>query len=74
MIVLQMFTTQAWTDGEPYTFNVNEADKEGLEIDDPVVLLTGVNSNYNNTRIYGTVLDLSRVGRITILVNRTVIE
>ena len=53
---------------------MNEADKEGLEIGDEVVLLTGVNSHYNNTRIYGEVVDLSRVGKIRILVNRTVIE
>lgn len=69
-----MFSYQAWTDGEEFVFTVNEADKEGLEIGDEVVLLTGVNSHYNNTRIYGEVVNLSNLGRIRILVNRTVIE
>lgn len=69
-----MFAYQVWTDGEEYTFTVNEADKEDLEIGDEVVLLTGIDSQYNNTRIYGDVVDLSRVGKITINVERTVIE
>lgn len=69
-----MFAQQSWTDGEEYTFSVNEADKEGLKINDKVVLLTGINCDYNNTRIYGDVTNLSILGRLRISVSRTVIE
>lgn len=69
-----MYNEQTWTDGEQFNFPVDDADKEGLEFGDEVVLLTGVNSNQVNTRIYGTVVDTSRVGRLTIFVIRTVIE
>lgn len=69
-----MFSHQSWTDGEEYTFMVNETDKEGLSVGDDVVLLTGINSSTNNTRIYGSVVNLSNLGKIRILVDRTVIE
>lgn len=69
-----MFNTQVWTDGEQFTFSVNESDKEGLGFGDLVVLLTGINSESNNTRIYGRVVDTSGLGRLTILIERTVIE
>jgi len=69
-----MYNQQAWTDGQEYTFAVKETDKEGLIIGEEVVLLTGINSNYNNVRIYGIVVNTSRTGRLTVLVERTVIQ
>lgn len=61
-------------DGESYIFTVNEADKEDLDFDDYVCLLTGIQSVGENTRIYGYVRDLSQLGKLTIWVQRTVID
>lgn len=72
--VPQRFTSQVWADGQNYTFNVMGEEKEGLIWNDYVVLLTGIQSTGENTRIYGFVRDLSQVSKITILVERTVID
>ncbi|MDY6300319.1 MAG: hypothetical protein SPL96_00300 [Bacteroidales bacterium] len=72
IVVQQSFIRQTWTDGEEYTFSVNEADKEGLEFGDSVVMLATINSSYTNARIYGTVTDILESGRLTILIEKTV--
>jgi len=72
IVVQQSFIRQAWTDGEEYTFSVNEADKEGLTIGDSVVMLTSIYSN--SVRVYGTVTDILESGRLTILIEKTVME
>ena len=43
-------------------------------MEDNVVLITGINSSENNTRIYCLVADLSEYNLLTVYIERTVIE
>lgn len=47
---------------------------QGLTFNDYVCLHTGIDSQGENTSIYGYVRDVSQAGRLTILVERTVID
>jgi len=51
---------------------VNEADKEGLLLGDSVVMLTSINGN--DVRVYGTVTDISKQYKLSILIEKTVVE